>query len=59
MAKTHGILWTARIRLDQEEYFCTDTIKYDLETQVLSEAAQLIEDDLGGKATLFSLEREI
>lgn len=49
--------WTATWRLDMEDLFATDSIAYRLPTCVLSEAAALIEKELGGSVTLFSLVR--
>lgn len=49
--------WEATYRLDQEEYFCTDTQTFDLDTTTLSEAAVIIEKDIGPNVTLIELKR--
>lgn len=48
--------WTATYRCDNEEVFTTDTFVYHLPTTVLSEAARLIEREIGNN-TLIRLER--
>ena len=51
------IEWRATYRCDEEEYFCTETHVYHLETTDMAEAARLIGIELGGHATLIVLER--
>jgi hypothetical protein len=51
--------WKATWRCDLEEEFCTDFHVYELDTQTLSEAALFIEQDIGCRGTLISLEREL
>lgn len=48
--------WTATYRCDQEEVFTTETFVYYLPTTVLSEAAKMIEADIGDNM-LIRLER--
>lgn len=51
--------WKARFRLDHSEAFETDSQCFDLETSVLSEAAEQIESLLGGSVTLIELQRMV
>lgn len=51
--------WFAIWRCDQEEHFCTESHMYYLPTTVLSEAAKIIEDDIGSRGTLMHLGRKV
>lgn len=48
--------WVATYCCDQDEIYTTETFVYYLPTMVLSEAAALIEKEIGDN-TLFRLER--
>jgi len=53
--------WEAEWRIDDtgEEMLTTDVHTYRLPTFILSEAAKMIEDELGGHGTLITLKRLI
>lgn len=51
--------WIATFRCDQEEYFCTETETFELDTTSLSDAAFTIELKKGGYYTLIRLERDV
>lgn len=51
--------WKATWRIDTEEVFTTDSHVYELDTQILSEAALFIEQDIGCRGTLIELQREV
>lgn len=49
--------WQATCRCDCEEYFCTETFYYKLETSDFAIAIDFIEHEIGYNYTLISLER--
>jgi hypothetical protein len=51
--------WIATCRCDWEEYYCTETFTYKLDTYNLDDAADYIINIIGSSYTLIKLERII